>query len=253
VTARASVGKRRWDEVSSIRDDGISLDDRDWLPREGRRALSRTGIAEQNRLLLRRYRDFRLAADAVVASWRHRAEVVAVALLGSVAARPWQEVPRFAPFRRARIALWHECKDLDLALWLAHLRDLDGLRRAKDRALRDHFARTGAGVASHQVDVFVLEPETDRYLGRLCQFNRCPKGKNPNAWCRAAGRRRSCASTRVSAGSRKPWPGIAPSACSIAPQGRSVAPPSFPSRTNPDHRAARRSGASRSAPARELR
>jgi hypothetical protein len=177
VTARASVGKRRWDEVSSIRDDGISLDDRDWLPREGRRALSRTGIAEQNRLLLRRYRDFRLAADAVVASWRHRAEVVAVALLGSVAARPWQEVPRFAPFRRARIALWHECKDLDLAVWLAHLRGLDGLRRAKDRALRDQFARTGAGVAPHQVDVFVLEPGTGRYLGRLCQFNRCPKGK----------------------------------------------------------------------------
>ena len=86
-------------------------------------------------------------------------------------------MPRFAPYRRARIALWHECKDLDLAVWLSHLQDLDRLRRAKDRALRDHYARTGAGVASHQVDVFVLEPGTDRYLGRLCQFNRCPNGK----------------------------------------------------------------------------
>ena len=163
--------------MGSIRDDGISLDGQNWRPREGRRALSRAGIAEQNRALLRRYRDFRRAADAVVASWRHSPEVAAVALIGSVAAAPWQEVPRFAPYRRARIALWHECKDLDLAVWLAHLRDLDGLRRAKDRALRDHFARTGAGVASHQLDVFVLEPGSDRYLGRLCQFNRCPKGR----------------------------------------------------------------------------
>ena len=162
--------------MSSSDDEGILLDGQDWGPREGR-ALSRAGIAEQNRALLRRYRDFRRAADAVVASWQQSPEVAAVALIGSVAAAPWQEVPRFAPYRRARIALWHECKDLDLAVWLSHLQDLDGLRRAKDRALRDHYARTGAGVASHQVDVFVLEPGTDRYLGRLCQFNRCPKGK----------------------------------------------------------------------------
>jgi hypothetical protein len=27
------------------------------------------------------------------------------------------------------------------------------------------------------VDVFLLEPRTDRYLGRLCHFGACPKGK----------------------------------------------------------------------------
>ena len=27
------------------------------------------------------------------------------------------------------------------------------------------------------MDVFVLDPGTDRYLGRLCEFNRCPKGR----------------------------------------------------------------------------
>ena len=32
-------------------------------------------------------------------------------------------------------------------------------------------------VASHQLDVFLIEPESDRYLGRLCRFNQCPKGK----------------------------------------------------------------------------
>lgn len=113
----------------------------------------------------------------MAAAWREHPEVVAVALLGSLAMAPWKEVPRFAPYRRTRIALWHECKDLDLAVWLAHLRDLDGLRRAKDRALRELRATSGIGVASHQVDAFVLEPGTGRYLGRLCRFNRCPKGK----------------------------------------------------------------------------
>ena len=80
-------------------------------------------------------------------------------------------------YRRARVALWHECKDVDLALWLEHLDSLDGLRRAKARALHTLWDEVSIGIASHQVDVFILEPVTDRYLGRLCDFNACPKGK----------------------------------------------------------------------------
>jgi hypothetical protein len=159
-----------------IEQDWDETDMEDWRLREDERALSPAGIAEQNDGLLRRYREFRCAADVVVAAWRTRPEVVAVALVGSLAVAPRKEVPRFAPYRRAKIALWHECKDVDLAVWLTHLRDLDGLRRTKDRALRALQAASGGGVASHQVDVFVLEPGTDRYLGRLCRFNRCPKG-----------------------------------------------------------------------------
>jgi hypothetical protein len=150
----------------------------DWRRREDEQAFSPAGIAEQNDGLLRRYREFGRAVDAVAAAWREHPEVVAVALLGSLVMTPWKEVPRFAPYRRARIALWHECKDLDLAVWLAHLGDLDGLRRAKDRALRELQATSGIGVASHQVDAFVLEPGTGRYLGRLCRCNRCPQGQD---------------------------------------------------------------------------
>jgi hypothetical protein len=150
-------------------DEGASL--------RGGRALSPAGIAKQDRYLLARYRDFRRAADAIVAAWRTRPEVAAVALIGSVARAPWKEVPRFAPYRRARIALWHQCKDVDLVLMLTDLQGLDRLRRAKDRALRALYEAGGPGVASHQVDIFVLEPGTERYLGRLCDFNACPKGK----------------------------------------------------------------------------
>ena len=129
--------------------------------------LSERGIEQRNHALLRRYRDFRRGADAVTAAWRAHPEVIAVSLIGSVARAPWKEVPRFGPYRRARVALWHECKDVDLALWLDHLDSLDVLRRAKVRALRTLWDEAAIGIASHQVDVFILKPVTDRYLGRL--------------------------------------------------------------------------------------
>ena len=144
--------------------------------------LSERGIEQRNEVLLRRYREFRRGADAVTAAWQPHPEVIAVSLIGSVARSPWQEVPRFGPYRRARVALWHECKDVDLALWLGHLDSLDALRRAKARALRTLWDEESIGIASHQV--FILEPGTDRYLGRLCDFNACPKGK---AECRVPG------------------------------------------------------------------
>jgi hypothetical protein len=53
----------------------------------------------------------------------------------------------------------------------------DRKSREEERALRRFFEETEIGVASHQVDVFVLDPGTDGYIGRLCRFNRCPKGK----------------------------------------------------------------------------
>lgn len=135
-------------------------------------------IAEENRLMLERQRQFRMAADVVTDAWMAFAEVLAVAVIGSVAKVLWKEVPRFREFRRERIDIWHECSDLDLALWIDSLHRLGDLRGAAHRALRKAYeAGTGISVASHQLDVFLIEPESDRYLGRLCPFNQCPKGK----------------------------------------------------------------------------
>ncbi len=71
----------------------------------------------------------------------------------------------------------HECKDVDLAVWLDHTDRLDALGRARNLAVNDLHARTGVGVAHHQVDVFLFAPATDTYLGRLCSYASCPKGK----------------------------------------------------------------------------
>jgi hypothetical protein len=76
----------------------------------------------------------------------------------------------------------HECNDVDLAVWVSHLDGLRAIQKARSQALKELEVSRSIGVAHHQVDVFLMEPGTDRYLGRLCCFNQCPKGKDK---CRA--------------------------------------------------------------------
>jgi hypothetical protein len=140
--------------------------------------MRRSEIVEQNAYLLKRQRDFRMAADVAADAWMTFSEVQAVAVIGSVAKVLWKEIPRFREYRRAGIEVWHECKDLDLALWIDSQDRLRELRRAAGRALSVAY-ESGAGISvvDHQMDVFLFEPKTDHYLGRLCSFNQCPKGK----------------------------------------------------------------------------
>jgi hypothetical protein len=134
-------------------------------------------IAEEDRQMLDRQAHFRLAADAVTAALAGFPEVEKVALIGSVARPLWREVPRFAPFRQQRIRIWHECKDVDLAVWLDDLGRLQALNRARSQAVQRLYAEKQVGVAHHQVEIFVMKAGSDDYLGRLCTFAQCPKGK----------------------------------------------------------------------------
>ncbi|TPL91547.1 hypothetical protein [Mesorhizobium sp. B2-3-12] len=140
--------------------------------------MRRAAIEQQDRYMVERQRQFRAAADIVTDAWMRFQEVVAVAVIGSVAKPLWKEVPRFSEFRRSRIEVWHECGDLDLALWLDSQQRLGELRRAGALALREAFEKgMGISVADHQLDVFLIEPGSDIYLGRLCKFSQCPKQK----------------------------------------------------------------------------
>ncbi|SFI13790.1 hypothetical protein SAMN05216304_1011048 [Bosea sp. OK403] len=140
--------------------------------------MRRAEIEKQNRYLLERQRQFRLAADIVADAWMAFPEVWAIAVIGSVAKPLWKEVPRFREFRREGVEVWHECGDLDLAVWIESQRRLGELRQAGVRALRQAYeAGAGMSVVGHELDVFLIEPASDRYLGRLCSFNQCPKGK----------------------------------------------------------------------------
>jgi hypothetical protein len=145
---------------------------------------SRRAIVEQDQYLLKRQEDFRAAADAVAKAFSEHEEVQAVALFGSVAKPLRREVPRFAEFRRYGVETWHECKDVDLAVWLSDTFRLSALGRARSRAVDELFKIAGIGVAHHQVDVFVMDAGDGRYLGRLCSYGTCPKGKPE---CRVTG------------------------------------------------------------------
>jgi hypothetical protein len=134
-------------------------------------------IALEDERQLKRQQDFRAAADAVAAALTAFPEVEKIALFGSAARPLLREVPRFQPYRRFGIELLHECQDVDLAVWLSRTDRLHDLGRARSQAVSRLHARTGSGVAHHQLDVFLLACEDGRYLGRLCCFAICPKQK----------------------------------------------------------------------------
>jgi hypothetical protein len=134
-------------------------------------------IAEENARMVRRQREFRRAAEYVTTAFAGVPEMERVVLIGSAAVPLKKEVPRFKRFRRAGVAIWHECNDVDLAVWVSSLDRLKDLQRARGRALNDLFAEAEIGVAHHQVDIFLMEDGSDRYLGRLCGCGVCPKGK----------------------------------------------------------------------------
>jgi hypothetical protein len=132
---------------------------------------------EDNRYRAQRHEQFRAAAKYVTAALARLEEVRKVVLFGSVAAPLRKEPARFRKFARAGIELWHDCKDVDLAVWTSDVGRLKTLQKARSRALADLYRDTGIGVAHHQVDIFLMAPGTDRYLGRLCTYGECPKGK----------------------------------------------------------------------------
>ena len=141
-------------------------------------------IHEENQAMLHRQEQFRIAAKYVADSLSNIPEVKKVALFGSVAKPLEKEVPRFRKFRRAGITIRHECQDADMAVWISDLRRLKVIQKARSQALNNLFVERQIGVAHHQVDIFVMEPISDRYLGRLCIFGSCPKGKDE---CRISG------------------------------------------------------------------
>jgi hypothetical protein len=127
--------------------------------------------------MLARQVGFRRAADSIAADLAKVREVRAIALFGSLARPLVREVPRFQPFKRHGIEILHECGDIDLAIAIDRLDSLSALNRARGRAVIDLLKQSGIGVAHHQVDIFLFGEDWTDYLGRLCTFAQCPKGK----------------------------------------------------------------------------
>lgn len=138
--------------------------------------VSRKKILEDNEFLKERQYQLRRTADILTAVWAEFSCVEAIGLTGSVAKPLWKEVPRFSEYRRQGIELWHESKDVDLVLWLDDFSMLKEMRRAKAVAMRGETLNNPRfGIADYMIDAFIFDPITDGYIGRLCNFNQCPK------------------------------------------------------------------------------
>lgn len=172
---------RRANGANPFREDGCGC--RSHSSSTGRTP-SRKRIAEQNEAMIDLQARFRIAADCVAGELAQLPHVRRVVLIGSVASPLKMEVPRFSEFRNAGIPVWHECMDVDLAVWVSDPTNLRSLQQARSTALKQLLADHNIGVAHHQVEIFVMEPGTDQYLGRLCTFSSCPKNKSE---CRVPG------------------------------------------------------------------
>jgi hypothetical protein len=137
---------------------------------------------DQDALMLRRQFQFRRAAEFLAHAFTSLPEVEKVAAFGSAAKPLRKEVPRFAHFRRHRVPVFHECADLDLAVWVSSFDRLNELRLTLSRTAGS-LEFEGGQVAHHQVDLHLFDSVAGAYRGRLCIFGVCPKpGKRE---CRA--------------------------------------------------------------------
>jgi len=91
--------------------------------------------------------------------------------------------------RRARTAVWHQCKDVDLALWVSDFtRQCEIKRNVADTTNACQAiaaAENLPDIPHHAVDDSLPEPGTDRCRGNLCIFGQCPKKGKPE--CAVAG------------------------------------------------------------------
>lgn len=141
-------------------------------------AATKKEIEEYNGWMLKRQENFRIAANYIGETARQINGVERMAIIGSVASPLELEYPRWRSFRQAGTRVYHECSDLDLAAWVSDLECLRALQKARAQGLNLVNSERGITFAHHQVDVFIFEPGTDKYLGRLCTFTSCPKDKD---------------------------------------------------------------------------
>lgn len=119
-------------------------------------------IQRENQRAQKRQEDFRLTGQYVAQAFEQISGVEKVVLFGSVAQPLLEEKPRYRKYRRAGIPMLHECKDIDLAVWVSDSGCLRAMQKARSRAVNQLWQEHGIGVVHHQVDALIMEPGSDR-------------------------------------------------------------------------------------------
>jgi hypothetical protein len=142
-------------------------------------------IRKEDEMMLRRQEEFRLAAKLLAKRYAEMPVVHTVKLFGSVALPLWKEVPRFSRFRQRRVKIYHECSNVDLAVWVDSSSMASNMRRMISTLVNELVANDiHFSLASHHFSVHLVDHATSRYLGMVCHFNKCPKAKPE---CQVAG------------------------------------------------------------------
>lgn len=142
-------------------------------------------LREEDRRMLLRQDGFRKAASLLARNLSEFPEVQKVLLFGSVALPLWKEVPRWSRLRSRRIKVFHECANIDLAVWTNSTANADQMRRSSSRVVTDLVENeVHLSIAHHLFCIHLVDMATQRYLGMVCHYNQCPKKKEP---CRVPG------------------------------------------------------------------
>ena len=130
---------------------------------------------EDNLRNIKKHKDFRTAAEYVVDLIKDVPEVVKIVLFGSVGQPLQKEYSRFRKYKHFGKEIYHECKNVDLAVWVNDFKCLKQILKIRNRSSTKLFEEKHIGIAHHQIEIFIFEPESNQYIGRLCIFNECPK------------------------------------------------------------------------------
>lgn len=135
-------------------------------------------IQDQDASLLRRQENFRKAARCVTSHLAKQPEITKIVLFGSTAIPLWKEVPSFFRFRHKRIKLFHECANIDLAIWVTSPAFAPALRRIIGQTVNELVEKKiHLSAAPHDFCLHLVKAQTKAYLGMVCHYNRCPKRK----------------------------------------------------------------------------
>jgi hypothetical protein len=143
-------------------------------------------IAAENSRMLQRRESFRRVAEALAKRLAEIPAVTRIVLFGSTVAPPRKELPRSGRFRRAGIEVWHECRDVNLAVWVSDLQCLEKLIRERRAGLAEMLARKKVDLDEKHVDILVMQAEDD-CLGTLCWHDQCPSQGKYDCFNRGCG------------------------------------------------------------------
>ena len=131
----------------------------------------------QDRLSLRLQKFYRIVAGQVADEMSKIDWVTRIVLFGSAGKPLKKDFRRYLTYSRRKTEIWHECRDIDLAVWVERQDSLLDLYRARGTAVKEcSMIYPGiSGLPHFLVEVHIMDTGTNQHLGELCLYKECPR------------------------------------------------------------------------------